>query len=315
MAVNLFGIKAYQRLSVLEQVVQGLASDARTMIVVKSGLIPVLNFMSNVYHLLASGVPITDIVKQVPRKLVELRAYNRGVTRKIQLEVQLRAARDNPTKLARLRAEMRSINDSFKRLSIAPLIEAGEFSTVADVGDRREDLQLSSGKIGQWLDGKISKLPKHLQTPAKIALVSKDTALFQGLQKSVQYGDFLAKAVLYDHHTKRKGMKPKESLGIITDEFVNYDRLPGRVRGGLENFGLLWFYNFKLRMVKVAASTLRNRPLYTLLVSQLPTMPGAEMPIGDSIISKLAEGTLGYSVGPEMGFTAPTLNPWWNLVN
>lgn len=316
LTINMFGIKAYERLAKVEQVIQGLAADARTLIVVKSGIIPVLNFMSNIYHLLASGVPINDIVKQMPRKLVELRAYNRGQTRKIQLEVQIRASKDNPAKLARLRAEMRSINDSFKRLSIAPLIEAGEFSTVADVGDTRDDLRLSSGKIGQWLDQGIEKyLPPSLQSVAKIALVSKDTALFQGLQKSVQYGDFLAKAVLYDYHTKRKGMSSKESLGIITDEFVNYDRLPGRVRGGLENFGLLWFFNFKLRMVKVAASTLRNRPLYALLTSQLPTVPGAEMPIGDTIISKVAEGTLGYSVGPEMGFSAPTLNPWWNLTH
>ena len=38
------------------------------------------------------------------------------------------------------------------------------------------------------------------------------------------------------------------------------------------------------------------------------------LPIEDNIFSVLAEGRLGMSIGPGMGFRAPTLNPWHNLV-
>ena len=83
-------------------------------------------------------------------------------------------------------------------------------------------------------------------------MVARDTALFQGLQKMVQYGDFIAKAVMYDDLMKRKGLTKEQALGKITDEFVNYDKLPGRARGYLEDTGLLWFYNYKLRITKIA---------------------------------------------------------------
>jgi hypothetical protein len=70
---------------------------------------------------------------------------------------------------------------------------------------------------------------------------------------------------LYDDLLKRKGLTKEQALGKITDEFVNYDKLPGRARGYLEDTGLLWFYNYKLRITKVALSIMRNNPLHLLL--------------------------------------------------
>lgn len=71
----------------------------------------------------------------------------------------------------------------------------------------------------------MRKLPEGVQTAGRYAFVAKDTAMFQGLQKAVEYGDFLAKAILYDDLVQRQ-KKPKDvALGQITEEFVNYDRL------------------------------------------------------------------------------------------
>jgi hypothetical protein len=65
---------------------------------------------------------------------------------------------------------------------------------------------------------------------AKNLLITKDTALFKGLNRMVQYGDFTAKAVLYDHLKAKGGMSEREILDVISEEFVNYNRLPGRGR-------------------------------------------------------------------------------------
>lgn len=71
----------------------------------------------------------------------------------------------------------------------------------------------------------MRKLPEGVQTAGRYVFVAKDTAMFQGLQKAVEYGDFLAKAILYDDLVQRQ-KKPKDvALGQITEEFVNYDRL------------------------------------------------------------------------------------------
>lgn len=68
----------------------------------------------------------------------------------------------------------------------------------------------------------------------------------------MEYGDFIAKAILYDHLTKRKGLSAEAAMGQITEEFVNYDRMPGRFRGYMEGIGMLWFWSYKIRSVKVA---------------------------------------------------------------
>ena len=49
-----------------------------------------------------------------------------------------------------------------------------------------------------------------------VAFITKDT-VFQGLSKAVQYGDFLAKAVMCDDPDPAEEETPQEALGQITD--------------------------------------------------------------------------------------------------
>lgn len=315
MLIGFFGQDAYQKLVKAEQVVQGLVSDARTLIVVKSMVVPAINIISNVYQLVSRRVNPIQMARDFPKKLNEINTYVRTKLEQVELEARIRAAGDDTRLKTKLHARIRSITDAHKRLSIWPLIQAGEFSTIADVGMSREDMKLSSGRVGEWLDAQVKKMPEGLQAAAKYGLVTKDTALFQGLQKSVQYGDFIAKAILYDHLTKKEKLTREQALARITEEFVNYDRLPGRVRSGLENMGMLWFYNFKLRSTKVGLSILRNNPLHALLVMGLPMPYGIGTPVDENVITKGLEGTLGYTLGPGMGLRAPSLNPWINVIS
>lgn len=310
-----FSIDGYKYLLKSEQTIQNFMADARTLIVVKSVVVPTLNFMSNIYQLIARGVPILSIARSMPKKLGEIDSYAKSRLREIDAEAELRATED-PIQQRKLKAELQSIQDAHKRLSIWPLIQAGEFSTIADVGMTHEDLELTSGKLVQYMERQVNKLPEGVRNAGRYALITKDTALFQGLQKSVQYGDFIAKAVLYDDLTKRQKKSAEEAMGRITEEFVNYDRLPGRFRSYMENMGLLWFYNYKIRISKVALSMIRNNPFHALTASMLPApVDGIDLPMGDNIIVKMIENSLGFSVGPGMALRAPMLNPWFNLVD
>jgi len=107
-------------------------------------------------------------------------------------------------------------------------------------------------------------------------------------------------------------------VGRVTEEFVNYDRLPGRFRGYMESMGLMWFYNFKIRSVKVAMSMIRNNPVHAALavMAPTPTMFGnVGLPLQDNLLTVGADGRLGYSFGFGQGIRAHNLNPWMNLVN
>jgi hypothetical protein len=317
MFLGAFGNSAYKVLMNSENLIQNVVKDAKTIIVVKSMVVPAVNFLANIYQMIGRGVPVKDIARGLPRKTAEINQYLKSRLRQIDAEAELRAAEGNPNLVLKLEAEIQSINDSHRRMSIWPLLEAGEFSSIADAGISRDDLLIADGKLHEYMDRLANRLPKAVRTAGRYALITKDTALFQGVQKSVEYSDFIAKALIYDDLTKRKGQTQSEALGRVTEEFVNYDRLPGRFRGYMESMGLMWFYNFKIRSSKVAVSMIRNNPVHALVATVIPapTMFGnVGLPIQDNLFSLMAGGRLDYSLGFGQGLNAPSLNPWGNLV-
>lgn len=315
--LGVFGNRAYKYVMGGENLVQNLVKEAKTLIVVKSVVVPAVNFLANLYQMVARGVPVKNIAKSIPQKTAEINQYLKSRLRQVDAEAELRAA-TNPNQIRKLKAEIQSITDSHKRLSIWPLLEAGEFSSIADAGIGRDDILITEGKLQEYMDKLADKLPKSVRNAGRYALITKDTALFQGIQKTVEYSDFIAKAIIYDELTQRKGKTREEALGRVTEEFINYDRLPGRFRGYMESVGLMWFYNFKIRSAKVAVSMIRNNPVHAAIamLAPTPTMFGnVGLPIQDNIFSITAQGNLGYSFGFGQGLRAHTLNPWLNLTN
>lgn len=315
--LGVFGNRAYKYVMGGENLVQNLVKEAKTLIVVKSVVVPAVNFLANLYQMVARGVPVKNIAKSIPQKTAEINQYLKTRLRQVDAEAELRAA-TNPNLIRKLKAEIQSITDSHKRLSIWPLLEAGEFSSIADAGIGRDDILITEGKLHEYMDKLADKLPKSVRNAGRYALITKDTALFQGIQKTVEYSDFIAKAIIYDELTQRKGKTREEALGRVTEEFVNYDRLPGRFRGYMESVGLMWFYNFKIRSAKIAVSMIRNNPVHAAMamLAPTPTMFGnVGLPIQDNIFSIAAQGNLGYSWGFGQGLRAHNLNPWLNLTN
>lgn len=315
--LGVFGNRAYKYTMGGENLVQNLVKEAKTLIVVKSVVVPAVNFLANLYQMVARGVPVKNIAKSIPQKTAEINQYLKSRLRQVDAEAELRAA-TNPNQIRKLKAEIQSISDSHKRLSIWPLLEAGEFSSIADAGIGRDDILITEGKLHEYMDKLADKLPKSVRNAGRYALITKDTALFQGIQKTVEYSDFIAKAIIYDDLTQRKGKTREEALGRVTEEFINYDRLPGRFRGYMESMGLMWFYNFKIRSAKVAVSMIRNNPVHAAMamLAPTPTMFGnVGLPIQDNIFSIAAKGGLDYSWGFGQGLRAHNLNPWMNLVN
>lgn len=311
LAVGIFGKDAYQGMVSVEKNIQELVGNAKTRIVVQSVIVPAANLISNMFQLLNRGVPLRHILKGVPAKTAEINHYIQNRSREVELEADLRAAqgRNELGKILRLKNELRSIQDGYKRMSIWPLIEAGEFSAISNGQVTAEDLALADGKWTNWVERKIAELPTGLSTIARYGLVTRDTALFQGLARSVQYGDFVAKAILYDDLAKRKRTNPLDAIATVNEAFVNYNRLAGRDRQYLESIGLLWFWNYKLRIIKEAAWTLRHNPLRSLLMLGVPV----GSPIGDNFVTVFLGDRLGWSMGPSMGWNSLSLNPWVNL--
>lgn len=271
-AIGAFGAKAYPTMVAIERNVQEFVSNAKTLIVVKSIIVPAANLVANMLQLVNRGVPVRHVMGGIARKTSEVNDYIKRRKREIDIEAELHAAKgkNDLTNVRRLSNELRSIQDAYKRMSIWPLIEAGEFSSISNGQVTAEDLAIADGQWSNWMEKKINSLPVIFRTPLRYGLVTRDTALFKGLARATQYGDFVAKAVLYDDMVKRRKVKTEEAIPEIRDAFVNYNRPAGRGRQRFESVGLLWFPNYKLRIMKEAAYTIRHHPLRTLLLQSRP---------------------------------------------
>ncbi|UCR75508.1 putative virion-associated RNA polymerase [Alcaligenes phage vB_Af_QDWS595] len=309
---------AYKYAVNAENIWQNVIHDAKTMIIVKSVVVPAINLASNVLQMISRGVNPLTIAKKMATKTVEVDRYTKALTREVEIDAELRAYENNPAKVRALNAEKQTLQDSYRRLSIWPLIQAGEFNNIADASIGGDEVLLTEGKLMQYMEKLVDKLPESIKNAGRYALITKDTALFRGLQRAVDYGDFLAKAIIYDDLTERKGKTHEQAVAQVTEEFVNYDRSAGRFRGYLESTGLLWFYNYMIRSVKVAASIIRNNPVHAMIAGLVP-MPdvfgGVGSPVDDNLITKMADGRIEYSIGIGQALRAPSLNPWYALTN
>lgn len=313
-ATGIFGQDAYQKLVSWEKTLQNVVIEMKVLIVVKSVIVPLTNAVSNVYQLMHRGVPLLTIARGMGNKATETTDYIKRRAQEVTLDADLKAAqgRNDLVQIRKITNQIEAIKDSYKRMSIWPLIEAGEFTAITEGGVSNDDLRLST-----WIDKATNYLPEGLQTPYRYGVLTKDTALFQGMARAVQYSDFLAKAVLYDDLTKRKKMSKADALAKVSEEFVNYNRYAGRVRNYAESTGLIWFWNFKLRSMKIAASMIRENPARSLVMTFMPPVfplvGNVGDPISDNMLSVIVDGKLDNSIGPSMGLRAPTLNPWYAL--
>jgi hypothetical protein len=219
----------------------------------------------------------------------------------------------------KLKAEIQAIDDMNSRLSIWPLIQNGEFGLIADLKNAKtdDDLDVPQAKMAEFIGKLTEKLPKSLLKAGNYALIGSDTPLYEGIQKTMEYGDFIMKALYYDHLMKKPGMTTEKARGEVSEEFVNFDRTQGRFRGTMEELGLAWFYNYKLRSAKIALSMVRDNPLHTLLGSLGPVSNssiGIDKFLGDNIFGKALEGNVLHSVGPGMLLRAPMMHPLAQLL-
>ena len=242
----------------------------------RSVIVATGNLASNMLQLSTWGVsPVTMAVKGT-QKWAELSTYVQNQEKSRKLQVRLGAKLNDKMAADRIGAQIQALEDANRKLSIAPLIEASEFTTVSE--DLTEaDVAIREGRWAEHLEELVKKgtsvLPQEvaqgLMTGLKNALPAKDTAFFQALNRMVSYGDFIAKAVLCDHLMERKVKKgemgEEELLQVIRQEFVAYNRAPGRVRDALEGLGLAWFWSYKLRILGPLLRAMRERPLTALM--------------------------------------------------
>lgn len=216
--VRLFaGNAGYKWLVRGEDAVSGLVSYAKITIVIRSLVVMRDNILSNNLHLMSWGVGPVQLAKGMRSKFIETTQYLKNQERILELNAEMSVNLQNPSKVRRIEAELQILEDANKNLSIKPLLDAGEFSTVSE-SLTEADVAIREGKFSEWLEIAADKVPTFAQGAFKNFVITKDTALFQGLNRAVSYGDFVAKAVLYDHLTKVRKIPVEQALKTVKGE-------------------------------------------------------------------------------------------------
>ena len=304
------GKNAMKAMVATEGAVQGVVSNAKDLIVVRSLVVPYMNTQANVVQLSTRGVPLKTQIASYKAKLSEIEQFNKNRKELIRLDTRIQLAGTDMNKVRILQGQKQVILDQNKRFSVAPLIEAGLYSNISE-GITEMDVDLVGGRVGDWIEKQIDSIPNQgVKTIAKYGILSRDTAIYKGANKAVQYGDFIAKGIYYDHLID-KGLSHEDALKVVNEEFVNFLNLPGRTRTYLEGIGATWFLTFKIRIMKIAMNQIRENPARSLLLAA--TVADFGSPQADNLASVIADDRIGYALGWDMLFGSASLNPWLNL--
>ena len=309
-----FGKSTYQYMNKGYNVVTSAVSWGKVNIVIRSGIVPLGNFISNMMHLATWGVGFGSQLANMPTKLKEISRVTRIQEEIGKLSTELPSIINNQSKVKRIEAKIKALEAEQEAMSIWPVLQANEFSTISE-SLTRADVALRQGSLFDWLEKQADKLPPLAGDLTKTAILAKDTELFKMMHHFMQYGDFIAKSMLYDHLLETQQKTPEDALDIISVEYVNYNRPSGRWRDALETSGLLWFSNYALRIMPIMLNLIRDRPVSALFYGG-GVAPAMDI---DTVISGSAPGkawrdVLGYSFGPGMGFRSIQLNPVINSV-
>ena len=305
------GDKAYKWLANTETMTMNTISTAKDFIVVRSLVVPFMNTQSNVFQLVNRGVGTKQIMRGYKEKFAEIEKLNQNLKKIMGLQARVRLAATDKNKVAILKQQIQVLEDENERFSVSPLVKEGAYKNISE-GITELDVSITDGKFGDWVESQLNRLPAGVQTVAKYGLLSKDTALYKGANKAVQYGDFVAKSIYYDD-MRAKGLSHETAMVKVNEEFINFSLLPGRTRTYLESMGATWFLTFKIRSMKVALQMMRENPVRSLAAVGVFGLESG--PVTDNVATKALGGTLPYSLGWDMLWDAPSINPWWTAIN
>ena len=262
---DLFGMNPAQFLKYLERGFSEVAALSKDYVLVRSGIVPLQNILSNVIHLWNTGIPVNKIAPLMLEGYKEAKRYT-------ELHKELLAARHailvdgiTPQEKERNRAKARALEVSLEKLSVAPLIRAGLLTSISDLSNDtvKEDDEFSLLTKAMEKSG-IKEMRKHTPELVKSLMVYKGSKGHNIMSQFMDYGDFVAKYALYQHLTQGKGIDSTKAMNVVRDEFVNYSMNRGREFDWANKVGLTWFLSYKLAIQKIIYRNLRRNTLRTL---------------------------------------------------
>lgn len=274
-----------------QDIFAGAVGYVKKIMLIRSIAVPVQNIISNAIHLVNLGIPVKDIVTNTRIGIAEAKRYTENRIQVAELYAQLRDPNLSQAKRDVLIARIKHLSDAIKNSPINPLVEAGMFSNISSAAGYEQqglnkDFTVRSrlkDKLGltDWFDAfddsGFGRFVNNL-------LISDGSDTSEFMEKSLDYGDFVAKFVLYEHLTKKSAINSRAALDIALEEFVNYSMNRGATFDYLNTMGLTWFMSYATGIQKVIWKMMRRNALKTSAIYAMSKATGiSAVPVGNPI--------------------------------
>lgn len=270
---------------------EAMVSEAKDIIVVKTGIVLLNNIMSNMLELKAFGVPTLDILRHHRTAIKASIAYRKDREELFELE-NLVAAGLTQGKDAEINRKIVVLKDAIVSSPVHRLMEEGLMPTIVEDVASNEDIYSRKSELVQKMQKYAKRVPAPLVKAARITYMAHDTFLYRMLSEATQLSDFVARYTLYQHEvSKRKNpLTHDEAVRKVSDAFINYDIPSHRKLQWGNDMGLVMFTKYYIRIQKVILRTMRDSPGNALAMLMLNQYMDALPMLYDS-------GVLGDSYG------------------
>ena len=258
---------------------QEVVKEAKDFIVIKGVKVMTDNILSNTMMLMGKGVPMVQAAKDM---FVAWRAaieYDRDTHALRKLEMLVETGYGSRS-MQEVKAKITELQDALARNPVAELVEAGLKPTIVEDVGMEDNPYSYKSQLTQWVEGKTKKINPGLLKAGRFVYMAHDTALYNLLNKTTQYSDFVARYALYKHQTERAKtrLSKADALFEAAETFVTYDiPMPKNIQY-LDEMGITPFIKYFFSIQRVLLKTFKEKPLNTLMMSLTGSMFGG-MPL------------------------------------
>ncbi|MDY4830377.1 MAG: hypothetical protein SO164_06145, partial [Campylobacter sp.] len=227
--------------------------------VVRTPSVFIANQVSNIWQCMNYGIPLLDSLKLHREAVANLRRYQEGRRKLIELELKVSAGEKvNEASINALRA-------SLKNNPVYPLVAHGFLNTII------EDLDKPAKG---YFEEKYSEFYNNRSSVGKgiidWAFLTEKTFVGKALTEYVHMADFLSRYTLYYGLKNQGKLNETQIIDEVSDAFIDYDMITNRGIKMLNDYGFALFTRFFTRSQRLLKNHLVDRPFTTaaLLVTQ-----------------------------------------------
>lgn len=283
-----------------EAIWQELVHEAKDFIVIKGIEVMKDNMLSNAMMLMGKGVPMVQAFKDM---FVAWRAaieYDRDVHALRKLELLVETGYGSRS-MADVKAKIAELQDSLARNPVTELVEAGLKPTIVEDVGMEDNPYSYKSQLAHWFEEKTSWVNPGVMKAGKFMYMTHDSWLYNLLNKTTQYSDFVARYALYKHQTERAKVRVSKADALFdaAETFVIYDvPLPKNIQY-LDDMGITPFIKYFLSIQRVLGRMFKDKPLATLnMVATSNLLGNLPVPTDSSFVTRI--GNNPFSAGALM---------------